>query len=890
MSTDKKHVQGIVEEFAEQLVLFDPAQGEDVQRLAQILQRLRDSLDGSYPRCRAAAAAAAELVQAEMGPEAAAPQAHIAALHKLARAFQGAIVEGKEEEIVSFPENLDPEGSQAGAGGDMAAGVDQEIYAAYIAQQDSALGDLEDYILEYEKEHDPGKLDAVRRLVHTAKGEAGVMGLEPIAEVCHGLEDYIQNQGQSISPDILLAFKDWFENAIEACRQGSPLPETAPVMRRFTGQAQEEDSEPTPHATGGDPAPAADSSATGQTPAPAAAETHDPLLEPLAISDPEITGEFINEAQEHFDIADENLLTLESDPDNLDAVAAVFRAFHTIKGTCGFLDLTPIAELAHKAENLLDEVRKEHLAFQGDVVEATFSALDMLKKMVGHLGEAVSAGDQYAPDPGLRQVLDFVNHVRGQPQTAAAAPQDGADSQGAAALQSPSDTPAPAAAASAAPEPPAAAPTPASSAQSEPQSAAPSPQSTAPNSQAEPRKNAQQGMQIKQNMKIDADRIDLLLDTIGELVIIESIVTQDEKLSEIASPQLERNLAQLTKITRSLQDMGMSMRMVPIETTFRRMARLVRDLGKKSGKKVELEMVGKETELDKAMVEKLGDPLVHMIRNAVDHGIEPTPEDRVAAGKSAEGHIWLKAYHEGGSIHIAIEDDGRGLDREVIVAKAVERGIIDSGAGMSDEEVFGLIFAAGFSTAAQVTDVSGRGVGMDVVKSNIQSLRGNIRIRSTPGEGTTFTLVLPLTMAIIDGMQIKVGSERYILPLLSIIQSFQPTSDMVATVVGRGETLPFRGRLLPLFRLSDLFGVRDAESDPTKAIAVVVEDGGRQVAVLVDELLGQNQTVIKSLGEGIGNIPGVSGASILSDGTPGLIIDVNGVVKMATNQGSGGRS
>lgn len=885
MSTEKKHVQGIVEEFAEQLVLFDPAQGEDVQSLVRILQRLRDALDGAYPRCRAAAAAAAELVQTEMGPEAAAPQEHTAALHKLARAFQGAIIEGKEEEILSFPENLDPEGSQAGGAGEMAAGVDQEIYAAYIAQQDSALGDLEDHILEYEKAHEPEKLDAVRRLVHTAKGEAGVMGLEPIAEVCHGLEDYIQNQGQTISPDILLAFKDWFESAIEACRQGSAVPDTDPIMRRFTGEAEDSDSPSQPPAD--DPAPAAEPSVPAEQSGPAA--TPDPLLEPLAISDPEITGEFINEAQEHFDIADENLLTLESDPDNLDAVAAVFRAFHTIKGTCGFLDLTPIAELAHKAENLLDEVRKEHLAFQGDVVEATFSALDMLKKMVGHLGEAVSAGEQYVPDPGLREVLDFVNHVRQQPQAAPAASQGEAAPQNApqaSAPQPPADTAAPdsAEAASAAPQPsPAASSAASSPAQPEPQPAAPSPQ-------AEPRKNGQQGMQIKQNMKIDADRIDLLLDTIGELVIIESIVTQDEKLSEIASPQLERNLAQLTKITRSLQDMGMSMRMVPIETTFRRMARLVRDLGKKSGKKVELEMVGKETELDKAMVEKLGDPLVHMIRNAVDHGIEPTPEDRVAAGKSAEGHIWLKAYHEGGSIHIAIEDDGRGLDREVIAAKAVERGIIDSGAGMSDEEIFGLIFAPGFSTAAQVTDVSGRGVGMDVVKSNIQSLRGNIRIRSTPGEGTTFTLVLPLTMAIIDGMQIKVGSERYILPLLSIIQSFQPTSDMVATVVGRGETLPFRGRLLPLFRLSDLFGVRDAESDPTQAIAVVVEDGGRQVAVLVDELLGQNQTVIKSLGEGIGNIPGVSGASILSDGTPGLIIDVNGVVKMATNQGGGARS
>jgi two-component system chemotaxis sensor kinase CheA len=390
-------------------------------------------------------------------------------------------------------------------------------------------------------------------------------------------------------------------------------------------------------------------------------------------------------------------------------------------------------------------------------------------------------------------------------------------------------------------------------------------------------------------MKIDADRIDLLLDTIGELVIVESIVSQDQGLKEAKSPRLERNLAQLTKITRGLQDMGMSMRMMPIAGTFRRMARLVRDLAKKSGKDVELELFGKDTELDKAMVERLGDPLVHMIRNAMDHGIESDPKERTALGKPARAHIMLRAFHEGGSIHIQIQDDGRGLDQEAIVAKAVEKGIIETDSGLTQEEVFGLIFEPGFSTASEITDVSGRGVGLDVVKSNIEALRGNVRIHSVPNQGTTFTLVLPLTMAIIDGMLLKIGSENYIIPLLSIIQSFQPEPGMVQTVVGKGETVPFRGRFLPLFRLSRLFGIDDAEQDPTRGIAVVVEDGGRQAALLVDQLLGQNQTVIKSLGEGLGHVPGVSGASILSDGSPGLIIDVSGVVKVATNTGVAGR-
>jgi two-component system chemotaxis sensor kinase CheA len=293
-------------------------------------------------------------------------------------------------------------------------------------------------------------------------------------------------------------------------------------------------------------------------------------------------------------------------------------------------------------------------------------------------------------------------------------------------------------------------------------------------------------------------------------------------------------------------------------------------------------MEGRETELDKGMVEKLGDPLVHMIRNAVDHGIEPTADDRIAAGKPATGTIVLKAYHQGGNIHIDITDDGRGLDRDAILAKAVERGLATGEDNMSDEDIYSLIFEPGFSTAKQITDVSGRGVGMDVVKSNIESMRGNVRIKSQKGFGSTFTLVLPLTMAIIDGMIVRVGSERYILPLLSIIESFQPTKKMITTVSGKGETVPFRNRLLPLFRLSSVFKVSDAQSDPTKALVVVLEDAGRQIALLVDELLGQNQTVIKNLGQGLKHIDGIAGASIMPDGTPGLIVDVNGLVKLAT--------
>ncbi len=605
----------------------------------------------------------------------------------------------------------------------------------------------------------------------------------------------------------------------------------------------------------------------------------DHLLQSVQISDPDLVGEFINEAQEHFDTADESLLILENNAGDEEAISAVFRAFHTIKGTSGFMGLTPISELAHKAENLLDEVRHGRISLTGDVADASFSALDTLKQLVSDLSEALSSDSSFTPSEQvvsttgqLVQLLQKAGEAEGKEESGAAAV-----STGAAAWKEESGEKSSAGA-------------PGSKGGEEDNTAGEGGAQRESGDEQRDAGSTSQGSAsggnnaVRQTMKIDAEKIDNLLDTIGELVIVESIVTDHEDLANVKSPRLQRNLSQLSKITRSLQDMAMSMRMVPIDATFRKMSRLVRDLARKAGKEIELSVTGKEAEIDKGMVEKLNDPLVHMVRNSVDHGIEDTPEEREQAGKPREGHVQLNAFHEGGSIHIQISDDGKGLDREAIAQRAKERGVVSETESMSDEDVFSLIFEPGFSTAQQVTDVSGRGVGMDVVKSNIENMRGNVRIESEKGKGTTFTLVLPLTMAIIDGMHCKVGSEQYIIPLLSIIQSFQPTVDMISTVAGRGEMVPFRGNLVPLFRISELFHTEDAKQDPTEAIAVVVEDAGRRAALLVDELLGQNQTVIKSLGDGLGEVPGLAGATILSDGSPGLIIDIHGVVNMATGR------
>jgi two-component system chemotaxis sensor kinase CheA len=327
----------------------------------------------------------------------------------------------------------------------------------------------------------------------------------------------------------------------------------------------------------------------------------------------------------------------------------------------------------------------------------------------------------------------------------------------------------------------------------------------------------------------------------------------------------------------------MSLRMVTLKATFQKMARLVRDVAAKAGKRIQLEVAGEDVELDRNVVEEIGDPLVHMIRNACDHGVEPADERRTS-GKSETGTLRLRAFHSGGSIVIEVEDDGRGLSRERILRKCVEKGLIDparSQAEIPDSEVFNYIFLPGFSTAEKVTDISGRGVGMDVVRRNIEALRGSVEIRSTPGKGSTFSMRLPLTMAIIDGMVVRVGGQRYIIPTLNIERSFRPTADQLTMVLGKGEVARVRDGLLPIYRLQRIFNLSDGRQSLTDGLLLVLENGKRRACVFVDEILGQQQVVIKNLGDSQPPIRGVSGGAILGDGRVALIVDVGGLLETA---------
>lgn len=383
------------------------------------------------------------------------------------------------------------------------------------------------------------------------------------------------------------------------------------------------------------------------------------------------------------------------------------------------------------------------------------------------------------------------------------------------------------------------------------------------------------------SIRVDTDKIDKLINLVGELVITQSMLSDLGSRFEMGqlSVLLER-VAQLERNTREIQERVMSIRMLPIGTAFSRFPRLVRDLSAKAGKKIQLVLSGEETELDKTVIESISDPLTHLVRNSADHGLEP-PEERLDNNKPELGYIRLNAFHEGGNICITVEDDGRGLNRDKILAKAIKQGLIAENEKLSDDQIWALIFKPGFSTAEKVTDVSGRGVGMDVVKRNIEELSGTVSIKTVPGKGTIFTLKLPLTLAIIEGMTVRVGKETYIVPLLSILESIQPKSLSIKTVVGKGELINVRSTYLPMMRLYDVFSLQPEHTDPTKAILLILETEGERVAVMVDEILGQQQVVIKSMEQNFRKIAGVAGATILGDGTVGFILDVRGLLEIA---------
>jgi two-component system chemotaxis sensor kinase CheA len=554
-------------------------------------------------------------------------------------------------------------------------------------------------------------------------------------------------------------------------------------------------------------------------------------------SDGDILREFVNESREHLENIEQGILILEERPDDAEMLGSIFRAFHTFKGASGFLRLMPVNRLSHELESLLDSARSGRLLLNPKIIDIILAGKDILKDFIDELQLQI---DQHKPVepihvPGNDLTLR-VRYILANPNSI----EDSVSGEVGASADASSEA-----------------------------------ASASRNEGGEAKKKS-----TSQMMKVDTRKFDSLVELVGELVIAQTQVSQHPDLVNLRSQQLSRNLQQLSQIALELQKIAMSLRMVAIKATFQKMNRLVRDLTASIQKQVELVISGEETEMDRTIVEELGDPLMHMIRNSVDHGVE-MPNDRIAKGKPAKGTVRLSAYHQGGNMVIEIADDGAGLNKQRILAKAIERGIVAPDAELEDRQIFDLIFAPGFSTAEKITDISGRGVGMDVVKQNIAKLRGKIEIDSTPGEGTTFRIFLPLTLAIIDGLIARVGDQRYIFPTLSVCESFRPTTEMISTIYGKGEVVKVRGKLRPMLRLHEYFDIVPRTTDPTRALIIVVESANQQRCILVDELIGKQEVVIKSLDERFKQNKALAGAAILGDGKVGLILDPRTLVQVS---------
>ena len=717
-----------------------------------------------------------------------------------------------------------------------------ETVGMFVTHAIGSLAELEEDILAVESQADPSEsIGSIRRVVHTLKAEFGVLQMDTAKSLCHQAEtavDVLIEQKCEFPIDLMLEIADWLKQFLDRLTKDAraAAPDAKFLQDKLTQIIRSQ--------------PTVATVATVDNSGPVDLTVGGDFADSL--------NEFITEARAHLSDAEGAMVAFENDHTDTEQINLTFRGFHTIKGVAGFLNLTPIVQLAHAAETLLDAGRSNRIQLVPGDVDLILSSGDLISQMLNALeGQKAPSVQQHQNlITALAQAVQKPRTVTAEVEApAAVAPTPVASTAATDAAAAPLTIPTPAI------DPPA-----------------------ARTDEARPAVEGEhKAAKVERTVKVSTTRLDMLVDMVGELVIAQSMVLQDKAIQCLESQSLARNISQVGKITRDLQGAAMSLRMVTLKSTFQKMARLVRDVASKSAKKVQLTIQGEDTELDRNVVEQISDPLVHMIRNSIDHGIEK-PDERRKAGKVAEGQLLLRAYHQGGSIVIEITDDGRGIPRQKVFDKAIERELVAPGTrleDMTDAEIFGLIFLPGFSTAEKVTDLSGRGVGMDVVRRNIEALRGKVEIESREGNGTTFRMRLPLTLAIIDGMVVRVGHERYVVPTLSIEQSFRPDSNDVHHLVDRGECVQVRGAVLPIYRLHNIFCVDSDNGDLNQGILIVVEVDGDRSCLLVDEILGQQQVVIKSLGVQGQKMPGVSGGAIMGDGKIALILDVGSLVEAA---------
>ncbi len=581
----------------------------------------------------------------------------------------------------------------------------------------------------------------------------------------------------------------------------------------------------------------------------------------------EIVDSFVVETQEILENLDQDLVLLESQPDDMELINRIFRSVHTIKGTSGFLSFDQMSTLAHRFEDVLNKMRKGQLTFQPWMMDTLLEAYDQMKTL---LQQVIDRNIQDIPLDALLSRLTAI--AEGQK------------------LQGPEPTE-PTSKRQSAPEEPTpkrkkrgrkkqrSAPSSSQPAESTP--VQDSPETHSKTADGYLSRGHRLGKVIDSTIRVDVERLDNLMNLVGELVLGRNRLAQivNNLKSEASRQELADTTAQIDFITSELQSAVMKTRMVQIGRIFNKFPRLVRDLSREFQKEIDLILEGEETELDKSVIEEISDPLVHLIRNSVDHGIE-SPDERETLGKPRKGMIRLAAGHEGNHIIIEVEDDGRGIDPEKIKRKAIEKGIIsaDDAKELSDAEVYNLIFMPGFSTAQKVTNVSGRGVGMDVVKTNITKLNGMITVKSQVGVGTTFILKLPLTLAIIQGLLVQVAQEVFAVPLSSVIEVVRTSREEVHTIHGE-EVIRLREKILPLVHIRNIYSV-SGNAQPERFYTVVVGIANRVFGLVVDDLLGQKEIVIKPLGAYLKNTPGIAGSTILGDGRVIMILDIGEMLKL----------
>lgn len=743
-----------------------------------------------------------------------------------------------------------------------------EILIEFVTESRETLEKVEPLIIELEQGCGPESetLAVIFRCFHSFKGTASFLDLEFTSSLAHSAESLLDlyRRGATIEPshvdlicralDVFRAILDAIEReftdtsqAAECTTLAAALDEVVAGLKaantskssRQGGQKKSEshkDVEVGPDTT------------TSATPAvlsldpphdipPQASPEMFPFFQAandeqeLTMNMPaDILAKFVSESEEQLARVEETLVGLERGVASDDDLAEAFRAMHSFKGNCGICGLPDMEALTHRTETLMGEFRDKSRTPDERSISLALEVLDVLRAA---LTTVPRGGGSISGLPTLLRRYDALDTKEAEPGGR--------------------NTPAPKAVADS-DRPPAA--------------------------KAD---NAGPGAKAAGSIRVDTEKLDALMNLVGELIIAETTVTKNPDLEGQTLENFQKAALNLNRLTRALQDIAMSVRMVPIAPTFRKMVRLVRDLSAKQKKLVELVSDGEETEVDKTVVEAIADPLVHLIRNSIDHGLEP-PDERVQQGKSPNGKVVLDARHQGGEVWITVRDDGRGLNSERILNKAIERGIADASRRYTEKEIFEFIFAAGFSTASQITDVSGRGVGMDVVRRNIEAVNGRVDVSSELGKGTVFTLRIPLTLAIIEGMLVRIGKSHYTIPLLAIRESVKAQLSDITRLHDGKELLKLRRAHYPIVKLGEMHDVAGASKSAVDGILVVVESGERLACILVDEVIGQRQTVIKALPEYLNKVNWLAGCSILPNGDISLILDVEGVVGSAESR------